>query len=236
MIDIEYQMRLSFKRYDVQVIDPTRPQAPLRERKQQRVRRAIVDAALELFAERGFDEVTVSDIAERAEVGRSTFFRYFGDKQEVLFAGDHPADLIGTLAVRAPTGPIGDSLPAALSYVRTLMASIVEVITQQPDTYELHERLVAQHPELQARSLRKQRAYADALAGQLVRCGAEHSTATLAAEVGMACYYAGRAAAGTDPRRLRDAVDTAFARLHPLQPRTTRARAGRRIGRDQASD
>jgi AcrR family transcriptional regulator len=204
------------------MIDPRRSQVSLRARKQQRARRAIVDAALALFAERGFDEVTVSDIAERAEVGRSTFFRYFGDKQEVLFAGDHPADLVQELAARAPTESIGDSLPAALSYVRALMASIVEAITKEPDMYELHERLVAQHPDLGARSLRKQRAYADALADQLVRHGAEHSTAILAAEVGMACYYAGRAAAGTDGRRLPSAVDAAFARLSP--PR----RAGRR--------
>jgi AcrR family transcriptional regulator len=218
MADIKYQMRSSFNRYYIRVTDPTSPQLPLRERKQRRVRRAIVDAALALFAERGFDEVTVSDIAERAEVGRSTFFRYFGDKQEVLFAGDHPANLIETLAARAPTDPIGDSLPAALSYVRSLMLSVVEDITTQPDNYELHERLVAQHPELRARSLRKQRAYADALADQLVRNGAEHSTATLAAELGMACYYAGRAAAGTDPRRLPSAVDAAFARLSALQP------------------
>jgi AcrR family transcriptional regulator len=211
-------VRLSIKRYHVHVTDPTGPRAPLRERKQQRVRRAIADAALALFAERGFDEVTVSDIAERAEVGRSTFFRYFGDKQEVLFAGDHPADLIKELAAQAPTGPIGNSLPTALSYVRTLMMSVVETITKQPDNYELHEQLVAQHPELRARSLRKQRAYADALTDQLVRHGAEHDTATLAAEVGMACYYAGRAAAGTDPRRLPIAVNAAFARLGPLQP------------------
>src|SRR5918992_1748802 len=98
MTGIESQMGLDINRYDVHVADPTRPQAPLRERKQQRVRQAIMDAALALFAERGFDEVTVSDIAERAEVGRSTFFRYFGDKQEVLFAGDHPAKLIKKLA------------------------------------------------------------------------------------------------------------------------------------------
>jgi AcrR family transcriptional regulator len=201
-------------RYDVRVADPTRAQLPLRERKQQRVRRAIVDAALALFAERGFDEVTVSDIAQRAEVGRSTFFRYFGDKQEVLFAGDHRAELAERLAAHATTGPpIGDSLPAALSYVRTLMLSIVEIITKQPDMYELHERLVAQHPELRARSLSKHRAYAETLVDLLVRHGAERGTATLAAEIGIACYYTGQAATGNDPRRLPDAVDAAFARL-----------------------
>lgn len=194
--------------------DPTQPRPSLRERKQQRARQVIVDAALALFAERGFDEVTVSDIAERAEVGRSTFFRYFGDKQEVVFAGDHPVDLAEELAGQAPTGPpIGDSLPAALAYVRTLVVSIVETVTKQADMYQLHERLVSRHPELRARSLSKQRAYAEALVELLLRQGAEHGTATLAAEVGLACYHAGRAAAGNDPRRLPNAVDAAFARL-----------------------
>ena len=60
----------------------------LRARKQQRAREQIVDAAYELFAERGFAQVTVTDIAERAGVGRTTFFRYFGDKREVVFAGE----------------------------------------------------------------------------------------------------------------------------------------------------
>ena len=49
---------------------------PLRERKQQKAREQIVEAAFALFAERGFTDVTVTDIAERAEVGRTTFFRY----------------------------------------------------------------------------------------------------------------------------------------------------------------
>jgi hypothetical protein len=73
-------------------------------------------------------------------------------------------------------------------------------------------------PELRARSLSKHRAYADALVDLLVRHGAERGTATLAAELGIACYYAGQAAAGNDPRRLPGAVDTAFARLSSLRP------------------
>jgi AcrR family transcriptional regulator len=59
---------------------------PLVERKQRAARERIVRAATELFAERGYSKVSVSDIAERAEVGRTTFFRHFGDKQEVVFA------------------------------------------------------------------------------------------------------------------------------------------------------
>ena len=48
----------------------------------------LVDAAFALFAERGFEHTTVDDIAERAGVGRTTFFRHFGSKEQVIFP-DH---------------------------------------------------------------------------------------------------------------------------------------------------
>ena len=57
----------------------------LRERHMDRTRAAIVDAALALFSEQGFTETTVDAIAERADVGRRTFFRYFPAKESVLF-------------------------------------------------------------------------------------------------------------------------------------------------------
>ncbi|WP_244256171.1 helix-turn-helix domain-containing protein [Rathayibacter sp. VKM Ac-2760] len=56
------------------------------ERKQRAARGRIIEAADAPFSERGFDSVSVTDIAERAEVGRTTFFRHFGDKTEVVFA------------------------------------------------------------------------------------------------------------------------------------------------------
>src|SRR3569833_3982825 len=75
----------------------------LRERKQKQAREQIVEAAFELFAARGFTDVTVTDIAERAEVGRTTFFRYFGDKQEVVFSGEQ--QLLDHLAERQRATP-----------------------------------------------------------------------------------------------------------------------------------
>jgi AcrR family transcriptional regulator len=56
----------------------------LRERKKQRQREAIVEAAVELFRERGFDETRVQDILDRAEISLGTFYNYFPGKDAVL--------------------------------------------------------------------------------------------------------------------------------------------------------
>jgi AcrR family transcriptional regulator len=184
--------------------------AELRARKRERARGAIVAAAYELFAERGFDQVTVADIAERAEVGRTTFFRYFGDKQEVIFAR---ADTFLADAPPVET-PIGDDLAAALAVVRTLVRAYIDRVTEPHDQYRRHIQLVASHPELSARSLVKQRAYAEATAGWLVEHGATPETAVLAAEIGLACFVAGGTAAGNDPATLATHVDAAFDRLN----------------------
>src|SRR5947209_18853772 len=56
----------------------------LRERKKQRQRDAIVEAAVELFRERGFDETRVQDILEGAEISLGTFYNYFPGKDAVL--------------------------------------------------------------------------------------------------------------------------------------------------------
>ncbi|MGP3957244.1 TetR/AcrR family transcriptional regulator [Nonomuraea sp. 3N208] len=193
-------------------------QGSLRERKQQRSREAIIEAAHALFEEHGFDKVTVADISERAQVGRATFFRYFGDKQEVVFSDGGDLEAVLTEAGQITREqPIGNSLPAALEVARRIVVSYVRRIIAEPAGYTRHERLVASHPELLARSLTKQRRYAELLRDLLAGQGASREIAAIAAEMGLAAYYAGRALVGDDPARLPAAVESVFDRLS--QPR-----------------
>src|SRR4051794_35308234 len=118
----------------------------LRARKQQAAREKIVEAAHALFAERGFAQVTVADIAERAEVGRTTFFRYFGDKQEVVFADEQ--EVLDVVAAAPAGGAAPSSLRSALAEMRDLAEQLVPVIAGDPARYALHVRLIADNPEL----------------------------------------------------------------------------------------
>jgi len=88
----------------------------LRERKKARTSQALEEAALELFATKGFDDTTIEEIADAVEVSPRTFFRYFTSKEEVLFAKDagKEADLVAFLATRPPNESTLEKLRAAL--------------------------------------------------------------------------------------------------------------------------
>lgn len=95
--------------------------ATLRERKKQEVRERLVESALALFGEHGFDAVTIDEIVAVADVSPRTFFRYFGSKEAVLFADQ---DEMLALVRAAITGRPFTEPP--LTALRNALAAVVE--------------------------------------------------------------------------------------------------------------
>jgi AcrR family transcriptional regulator len=194
--------------------DMTTP-LPLVERKQRQARQRIIDAARELFLERGFDGVSVGDIAERAEVGRTTFFRYFGDKQEVVFANEQ--ELLDTITAARQ----GDSAPAprnatdAVEQLRPVLLALCAQATVNPEAYSRHFQLIEQHPELRARDGVKTQQIADKLSELLVHRGSDEATARFAAQIVIACYQTAKHL-GNNPRTLADDTEAALGRALAL--------------------
>src|SRR6201998_778741 len=143
----------------------------------------LVVAALELFAERGYDQTTVADVAERAGVTERTFFRYFTDKREVLFAAGHVwEDQI--------IAGIGDADPS-LAPLDVVVAGLVAgaSLFDERRAFALRRAAVlAATPSLQERELLKMTKLAEAITLTLGKRGVADFDAQLAAETGVAAF------------------------------------------------
>jgi AcrR family transcriptional regulator len=124
-------------------VTTTEAQVGLRERKRQRTRDAIVEAALHLFATRDYNDVSVEEIAAAAEVSPRTFYRYFPAKEDVLI--DTERILAPTLAVLADRQR-GESDVDLLA--RAMLAGVAAL---DPAHLRLAHGLVDTVPALQAR-------------------------------------------------------------------------------------
>src|SRR5690348_11410202 len=107
-------------------------------------------AAMELFGERGFEATTVADIAARAGLTKRTFFRYFGDKREVLFAGSEALREKFVEAVAA--APADDSPLDAIAAGLDAMADLLAELGGRPRE---RQAIIAANPDLQERELIK---------------------------------------------------------------------------------
>lgn len=150
-------------------------------------RERLVVAAVDLFTEQGYDATTVSEIAKRAGVTRSTFFRHFTDKREVLVAGQETLSrLLAEGIAEAPPGssPL-DAVAAGLKRVAGEMGT---------RNHELGPRLkaaAAANSELQERDALKRVGLAMAMTSALVARGVPEPTAHLAAELGGLAFKVG---------------------------------------------
>jgi AcrR family transcriptional regulator len=108
----------------------------LRDRKKIETRAALVRSALDLFEARGFDGVTVDDIAAAANVSPRTFFRYFGSKEAVLFADRE--ELLALMREAISARPAGEHPLLAL---RSALIVATEHTAQHQDDYLRRARL-----------------------------------------------------------------------------------------------
>jgi len=187
----------------------------LRERKRRLVQQRIVETADELFAEKGFDNVSVTDIAARADVGRTTFFRYFADKAEVVFA--HEEAMLERITKFAASESVGPAHTAAeaVEQLRAIVVALCDYASENIDGYALHYELVEKHLELRAHDALKTQLIADRFAQLLLGRGTSEPTAVFASQVALACYQIARRRA-TSPSQLGAETQAAFDQLAAL--------------------
>jgi AcrR family transcriptional regulator len=136
----------------------------LRERKKAKTRQAIAEAAQRLFAERGFDAVTVAEVAREADVSQGTVFNYFPTKEELFYSGMvvFEAQLVDAVRERPP----GESVLAA--FRRFVLEGTSRLAREDvADVIETAGRIVTASSALQARERAIVAEYTDALAALL---------------------------------------------------------------------
>ena len=185
-------------------------------------RTRLADAALELFSERGYTEVTVDDIAERAGVTARTFFRQFRDKEEVLFADDDALlpSLLETIA--EPTGPVG-----AEPLMAHALARLAERMQPAREPLRRRQHVIDSDVALTGRELAKQARWQQAITEALTERGFDEGHAGLLAAVGFALFrrelHAWLADPSGEPVPLPDRVRAALPSVRTvLDARTTR--------------
>ncbi|MGP4088129.1 MULTISPECIES: TetR/AcrR family transcriptional regulator [Streptomyces] len=135
-------------------------------------------AALELYLERGYDNVTVTHIAERAGLTRRSYFRYFPDKREVLFAGSERLPPALTKAVLA-----ADPDAAPLAAVLDALAQVGAQLVEQVDGATERRAVIDASPELQERERTKAVAITEAIRDALKQRQVKAETAELVAQL-----------------------------------------------------
>ena len=189
----------------------------LRETKKLATRQEIADRAMELFAARGFDHVTVAEVAAAAGVSQKTVFNYFPSKEDLFFdeVPRREAALVEAIRSRAP----GETILAAL---RQLQARECTRLCQPG--FAVFARIIEESPALQARELEVMARFAQVLAAEIEReLGVDERDARLAASLLVGVHRQlfrsarSRALAGKHGpaavRRLRADLDRAYALL-----------------------
>ncbi len=143
----------------------------------------LASAALSLYAERGFEQTSVAEIAEQAGLTERTFFRYFSDKREVLFWGARALEELLVAAVA--------NAPDSAAPIDVVCAALEEagpVFDERREFSRQRQAVIAANAELQERELIKLASLAAAIAEALRRRGVGDPAASLTAEAGIAVF------------------------------------------------
>jgi AcrR family transcriptional regulator len=183
----------------------------------------LVEAAMALYGERGFDKTTVADIAARAGLTERTFFRYFTDKREVLFWG---SGLLQESLVNAVMSAPASAAP--IDIVASAVAGTTVFFEGRRDYARKRHALISGHTELRERELIKLAALAEAIADALRRRGVPALTAHLAAEAGIAIFKLAFESWLNGPKKkdLAAHVSESLTELKTVIAGTRRRRAG----------
>lgn len=146
-------------------------------------REHLEEAALELYSERGFEQTTVAQIAERAGLTERTYFRHFADKREVLFG--FPDQLHARITEAVGSAPDDASPLDAVEAALTAMGAMLQ--ERRPKALKCYAVIDA-NPELQERELIKMANMAASLTDRLRARGVGDAAAALAAETGIAVF------------------------------------------------
>jgi len=143
-------------------------------------------AALALFGERGFDDTTVAEIAERAGLTERTFFRHFSDKRDVLFSG---ASVLQELFV-----DVVRSAPASTSPLHAAISALDvagDLLQERRDFARQRHTIISSSAELRERELIKLASLSAAVASALRDRGVAEPTASLTGEVAITVFKVG---------------------------------------------
>jgi AcrR family transcriptional regulator len=190
-------------------------------------------AAMELFEEQGFDGTSAVQIARRARVTSRTFFRYFPDKEEILFAD--AAALEAALLEEMRQVP---DVAAPLVTVVRVLARFDWPSLGPREIQRRRDAMIRATPRLRERELIKQQQVADGFSDALRGRGVDPDTAELAARVGIDVFYTTyrRWLESSDGADLLALTDATLSRLAAIVPSTRQAvgPSGRRPVRPSA--
>ena len=200
----------------------------LRERKKAQTRQLIAETAWRLFADRGFERVTVAEVARLADVAPATVFNYFPTKEDLFYSRLEAfgARLLEAVAAREPGEPVLAAFRRRLLESDGLLALVEAGDAKALQRLRTVNQVIAASPALQARERQTIAGTADALAGLLVAEGGDAAdqvgaqaaaNALLGVQRALIDFTRRRVLAGDDPARLaaevRQRAEAAFALL-----------------------